>query len=123
MIERVPIEKVTSPYGEERFNELDLIYITELELYYKTAPIVEFKAILVTKDYKIIDGHHRYLALKNIGKADILVCKLNCWFEDTEKLRDFQKHLKGMVPNDFDPKTLKNEFDEIILWLTQHTIN
>jgi len=122
MFETVPIERVTSPYGEKRFDDLDKDHVKELEEYFGNSDnwpdgICIIRAILVTKDYKIIDGHHRYAALKNIGKSEVLVGKLDCWFEDTEILRDFQKHLKGMVPEDFDPKTLKDEFEEILSWL------
>lgn len=126
-MEIVSIERITSPYGEERFKELDRDYIDNFKKNYNwswsNAGFVEKKPILITKDYKIIDGHHRYLAYKELGIKEISVIKLNCWFEETEKLRDFQKHLKGMVPEDWDNKQLKEEFEGILLWLIKQLKN
>lgn len=126
MIELVPIKKVTSPYGEKRFKELSRNYIEKLKLSQTDGiqvSMINNQPIIVTKFYEIVDGHHRYLALKELGLRNISVIRLNCLFEDTAILRDFQKHLKGMVPETYETHQLKDEFDAVLPWIIRHLKN
>ena len=54
-------------------------------------------------------------------RVKINTIKLNINFEDTNMLRDFQKHLKGMDPENYNFKiSLKKEFEDLLPWIVQN---
>lgn len=115
MVKEIPIKKIKCFYGKERFDTLDREYIEKIK-----KKKVNNAPIILDKNYNIVDGHHRFIAIKEKGKKTIYALILNIDFEDTNILRDFQKHLKGMTPKDWTLEKTHEEFKQVIVWLSMH---
>lgn len=109
-MQKILLTEIKCFYGEERFLELDRKYIDSLLEQ-------DYPPILIDINNYIIDGHHRYIATQRKGEKEIAVIKLNVEFKDTDIYRDFDKHLKGMIPKDFTRQDLHEEFKRVIAWL------
>jgi len=84
-----------------RINEIKIIYVspeeTRLDIEYaKKGECVDIP-ILIDKDYKVIDGNHRFWYLKNNGYEEVDVIQLNISFTESKHLREADIAMKAFA--------------------------
>jgi len=93
----VPIDQVVAnDYNPNRMPDLEMSLLKEcIEKYGFLFPIVASWDNDIQK-YRIVDGYHRYEALKRIGATEIAILDLSISYHDAVQLTVLMNRIKGM---------------------------